>query len=129
MAIRGIPINNYYELLGVARNATPEDIKRAFRRLAFQYHPDHNHKEGAGEIFKKINEAYEVLIDPKKRAAYDEQLDLHVRVLHKPYKPTKTASEDLARVILARDTPGWAKFLATVGLFLDAYLTVKFKGS
>jgi molecular chaperone DnaJ len=62
---------DYYEVLGIPRNATDEEIKRAFRRLAFKYHPDHNRDDTAGEKFKEINEAYEVLSDPDKRAAYD----------------------------------------------------------
>ena len=62
---------DYYEVLGVARGATGEDIKKAFRKLAFQYHPDHNHDEGASDKFKELNEAYEVLCDPTKRDAYD----------------------------------------------------------
>ncbi len=62
---------DYYEVLGIDRNATDEKIKGAFRKLAFKYHPDHNHEDGAEEKFKEINEAYEVLSDSDKRAAYD----------------------------------------------------------
>jgi len=62
---------DYYEVLGIDRNATDEEIKRAFRKLAFKYHPDHNHGDGAEEKFKEVNEAYEVLSDTDKRAAYD----------------------------------------------------------
>jgi curved DNA-binding protein len=63
---------DYYKILGVPRNATQEEIKRAYRRLAMKYHPDRNkgNKE-AEEKFKEINEAYAVLSDPEKRKLYD----------------------------------------------------------
>jgi molecular chaperone DnaJ len=62
---------DYYEILGVSRDASDEEIRKAFRKLAFKYHPDHNHGDGAEEKFKEINEAYQVLCDPDKRANYD----------------------------------------------------------
>jgi molecular chaperone DnaJ len=62
---------DYYEVLGVSRDAPEEEIKKAFRKLAFKYHPDRNREDGAAEKFKEVNEAYEVLSDTNKRATYD----------------------------------------------------------
>ncbi len=62
---------DYYEVLGVARSASDAEMKRAFRKLAFKYHPDRNRDDGAEEKFKELNEAYEVLCDADKRASYD----------------------------------------------------------
>jgi curved DNA-binding protein len=63
---------DYYKILGVRRDASAEDIKRAYRKLARQYHPDKNKAKGAEDKFKEANEANEVLSDPKKRQAYDQ---------------------------------------------------------
>jgi len=62
---------DYYDILGVHRDASPEEIKSSFRRLARQYHPDVNKSHDAEEKFKELNEAYAVLADPQKRAAFD----------------------------------------------------------
>ncbi|MEM2931414.1 MAG: DnaJ domain-containing protein [Nitrososphaerota archaeon] len=67
----GFRKKDYYEILGVPRNATKEEIKRAYRRLVLQYHPDRNKSPDAEERFKEISEAYAVLSDDEKRRIYD----------------------------------------------------------
>jgi molecular chaperone DnaJ len=63
---------DYYNILGVSKNASSDDIKKAYRRLARQYHPDVNKQAGAEEKFKEINEAFQVLSDDRKRTQYDQ---------------------------------------------------------
>ncbi|UCB55030.1 MAG: DnaJ domain-containing protein [Thiotrichales bacterium] len=94
---------DYYEIMGVDRNATQEEIKRAYRKLARKYHPDISKDPDAEARFKEMGEAYEVLKDPEKRAAYDQ--------LGKNYK----AGQDFT------PPPGWdAGFEFTGGGFEQA---------
>src|SRR4051795_2048780 len=65
------PDGDFYSILGVSRDAGADEIQRAYRKLARQYHPDVNKDPGAEERFKDISEAYDVLSDPETRAKYD----------------------------------------------------------
>ena len=103
---------DYYEIMGVDRNATQDDIKRAYRKLARKYHPDISKDPDAEAKFKEMGEAYEVLKDPEKRAAYDQ--------LGKNYK----AGQDFT------PPPGWdagfefsggASGAADAGVFSDFF--------
>ncbi|HOO64455.1 MAG TPA: DnaJ domain-containing protein, partial [Synergistaceae bacterium] len=68
----GIDYKDYYAILGVERGASSEEIRKAYRKLARKYHPDINKSAEAEGRYLEINEAYEVLKDPEKRAKYDE---------------------------------------------------------
>ncbi|MBP3752231.1 MAG: J domain-containing protein, partial [Pyramidobacter sp.] len=66
-----VAYKDYYEILGVSKTATEQEIKSAYRKLAKKYHPDVNKTPGAEQKYKDVNEAYEVLHDPEKRQKYD----------------------------------------------------------
>lgn len=68
-------MENLYNILGVSPNASLEDIKKAYRSLAMRHHPDRNMHPGSATRFNAIKSAYELLSDPKSRAAYDQTLD------------------------------------------------------
>ncbi|RKZ81032.1 MAG: J domain-containing protein, partial [Gammaproteobacteria bacterium] len=63
---------DYYQVLGVTKNTSQDEIKRSYRKLARKYHPDVSSESNAEERFKEVGEAYEVLKNPEKRAAYDQ---------------------------------------------------------
>src|SRR5690606_18389310 len=63
---------DYYEILGVGKNATADELKKAYRKLALEYHPDRNKSKEADAKFKELNAAYEILKDPEKRKVYDQ---------------------------------------------------------
>ena len=124
-------VGDYYEILGVAKNATAEEIRKAFRKLAFRYHPDRNHEDGAEEKFKKVNEAYEVLSNPDKRFTYDARLASYAQspITRKPYRPNASTAEELVRIIMQKGAPGWAKVLVGVGVGCLLLRYLKAKGS
>ena len=63
---------DYYEILGISKNASDEDIKSAFRKKALEYHPDRNKSKDAESKFKEVNEAYQILSDSEKKNRYDQ---------------------------------------------------------
>lgn len=91
-------IKNYYQILNVSQTATQEEIKKAFRTLAKQYHPDVNPNRDANEIMQQITEAYEVLSDVEKRKQYDKKLGNIPKAsqntsVYSSYTKTKSESE------------------------------------
>jgi hypothetical protein len=84
-------MKDYYEIMKVDRKATEAEIKRAFRQLANQYHPDKNPSVEAEAIFKEINEAYEVLSDPASRLDYDQRLASPAFFNYQYIRPQKAA--------------------------------------
>ncbi len=117
-------MKDYYEILGVRRDASDEEIKKAYRRLALKYHPDRNpDNPEAEEMFKEIAEAYAVLSDPKKRAEYDmygkvggmEDLNFH--------SPFEDLFDDIFSAFFGRDRRGKRKGRRGADLRYDITLT------
>nr|XP_060624806.1 dnaJ homolog subfamily B member 12 [Anolis sagrei ordinatus]XP_060624807.1 dnaJ homolog subfamily B member 12 [Anolis sagrei ordinatus] len=89
---------DYYEILGVSRDASDEDLKKAYRKLALKFHPDKNHAPGATEAFKAIGNAYAVLSNPEKRKQYDQFGDAKI-------SPTRHSPTDFNRGFEADISP------------------------
>jgi oligosaccharyl transferase (archaeosortase A-associated) len=102
---------DYYEILGITRNASNKEIKKAYRNLAHKYHPDVNNSSEAEKIFKEINEAYEILSNPEKRAAYDQSIRDILESKQKARKKEKRREKRGARIyVLTAAAAGLAVF-------------------
>ena len=125
-------MKNYYEILGLSTTATDHDIKRVFRRLAVLYHPDKNPSAEAEAFFKEVNEAYEILGDPIKRAYYNQLLTGTTAIVSQQppawhrdpayrkrresgYKPPPPGPSE--RMLFMRAMLGYAKLLSWIGCF------------
>ncbi len=94
---------DYYKTLGVERDAAQNDINKAYRRLARKYHPDISKEPSAEERFKEVGEAYEVLKDPEKRAAYDQLgSEWQTGEAFRPPRPTGMPVMSTAAAIIER---------------------------
>jgi hypothetical protein len=95
----------FYDLLGVKPNASDSDLKKAYRKLALQYHPDKNSSPEAGEKFKEISMAYEVLANPEKRRIYDQHGEQGIKEgggggPGDPSRPCKTSMVRTIRIVI-----------------------------
>ena len=103
MSFRADPTKEYYEILGLHPEATPEEIRKAYRKLALHYHPDRNRGDAtAEERFKAISEAYGVLIDPEKRRMFDltHGTDVGATTGRQAGPETFSSQEDILRDLL-----------------------------
>lgn len=116
---------DFYQVLTVRRDATPQQIKAAFRKKAMRYHPDHNpgKEEWANRKLKVIIEAYEVLSDSASRSAYDRRLAQAevMAVRNTAEHRAKPASQYMVDIMRHRATPPWVRKVAFAFVFFDYY--------
>ncbi len=132
---------NYYQLLGVKYSATHDEIKRAYRRLAVMYHPDKNPDPEAENIFKSINEAYDVLGDPSKKISYDLKLQsafvnvspeeqagpLHRDPAYRPSRPKVYRKSDRERLYdLMTEYMPWAILVTKFCFAFSVLITIDY---
>lgn len=116
-----MPPKDYYQILGVSRDASDEDIRKAFRHLALRYHPDHNPRNAkeAEEIFKEINNAYEVLGDEQKRRHYNHLIGWQ------DYRQKTVVAEDIFEAACMNSSDSeWIKEILEKFTGLDHRFTV-----
>ena len=110
---------DYYDILNISKDATPEQIKKGYKKQAIRFHPDKNHSKLSTECFKKISEAYQTLSDPEKKSFYDKygnEQEFKEKYFQRMHKP-KTDCE--GSLCLSKEM-----FLAQ-GLFLGCLAEVK----
>ncbi len=112
--------DDYYGILGVSYECNDKQIKSSFRKLALQYHPDHNSSTEAKQKFRKILEAYEVLKDPQKRAAYNQFYHETFKYNHKTFASNK--SRDNIGLVLISPFKKIAFFVIALILFFVTYV-------
>lgn len=92
-------IKDFYEILGVAKTANEDELKKAYRKLALKFHPDKNHAPGADEVFKKVSQSYDCLTNAEKRKVYDqygnEDPEQHYRHYTQHYHQEEFNPEDI----------------------------------
>ena len=116
---------DFYQMLTVRRDATPQQIKVAFRKKAMRYHPDHNpgKETWANRKLKGIIEAYEILGDPASRCAYDRRLARieNMSVRKTSNRCSKSITQYMVDIMRHHATPSWARKIAFAYVFFDYY--------